>query len=1046
MNIEIAKRRYKDVLRVDVITNTQSDFLATHVPAKKLYVTQHADLKSSDYKSPMTEEEVYDMLIAPKDDDQFILVKGESGTGKSHLIRWFDAMLEARKPESEAVLFVRRNDNTLKGTIRQLLQMDEVKTIANNQVYKKLVEAGANVPENELKANIYYHYIAKIETDDGKGDNVKDIGEDERKRYLGKADRGHLVNLMHNDGFREKMLASGGPIDRLYAKIAKQDNPEDEDLVAGFVADDFIVDKQFRDTLVQQGADRKATKFADKLYADFDNTLKEELAEYLNTFNEAVIRRCTGLSAGDLNEVFNDIRKELASQGKNLTIFIEDITAFTGVNTELLEALMTRHTGMYSDSKICRLNAVVGSTNGYYTDNFRDNYKERVTMFVTVPDDPFSGDYDGLFEFFGRYLNTLSLEENTIDQWVNQHGAAEDRYPVHTVTNGPGWDEYVLADDKKLNLFPFNKNAIKFLYNNQDINKRKPRLLIRDIIEPYLVDILNDPSHFPRIRASLKGRDQILSNLFFSHKEIDDETKSRLIYFMCVWGNATNTVVNKKNGTKTIGDLREEMYQELHLPIIEGSAAAADFESEPIETKTEEDDPVVEKKDSETENRIRSALDQIEKWKNDKTVKLRVSQTTGEAAPFNSARKAINSFVEGSIDWLSEGVSIDTLNKFDNKNFVVFERQNTGERGLIELSSSNDTDRRVLEGFIRYIIQGKSSWNFEDSNDYLIIISGWLERVKPQIISKIKSNNGVPTEYMQYGIIAELYRLIMNGYLKNNRMVSNLKPEQILKQNPSVMGENAHSKAWNDLYKIVNNADAIDIHDSVLQYYNLPQGTAKNSKNYIIDYEGFNKEFRKAISTGLNIRSDELITDSVKERQKTADHLKRILDNLNSVVDDERKALYSEIEKLRPYVDVEHADVDTIAEIMKSTNKFYTEAAANMLPVNVINNGMTNSSLIKQLNKKETSIVSAVKNALLVTSLENPVEALLVLSNDPMSYLRQFRIAMEYLNADIDKVKKIMAEAAGTGLNGQNVFDQTYEGEKKKIQECKDLLQEVRTR
>ena len=53
---------------------------------------------------------------------------------------------------------------------------------------------------------------------------------------------------------------------------------------------------------------------------------------------------------------------------------------------------------------------------------------------------------------------------------------------------------------------------------------------------------------------------------------------------------------------------------------------------------------------------------------------------------------------------------------------------------------------------------------------------------------------------------------------------------------------------------------------------------------------------------------------------------------------------------------------------------------------------------------------------------------------------------MEYLNADIDKVKKIMAEAAGTGLNGQNVFDQTYEGEKKKIQECKDLLQEVRTR
>ena len=1046
MNIEIAKRRYKDVLRVDVITNTQSDFLATHVPAKKLYVTRYADLKSSDYKSPLTEEEVYEQVIAPKDDDQFILVKGESGTGKSHLIRWFDAMLEARKPETEAVLFVRRNDNTLKGTIRQLLQMEEVKSIADNQVYKRLLEAGANVSEDELKSNIYYYYIAKIETDDGKGDNVKEVSEDERKRYLGKADRSHLINLMKNDSFRNQMLKTGGPIDRLYTKIAKQENPEDEDLVAGFTANDFIVDKQFRDNLLQQGADRKATKFADKLYADFDNTLKEDLAEYLNTFNEDVIRRCTGLNAGDLNEVFSDIRKELASQGKSLTIFIEDITAFTGINTEILEALMTRHTGMYSDSKICRLNAVVGSTNGYYTDNFRDNYKERVTMFVTVPEDPFSGDSDGLFEFFGRYLNTLSLEESTIDQWVNFHKAAEDHYPVHTVTNGPGWDDYELSDGKKLNLFPFNKRAIQFLYNNQDSNKRKPRLLIRDIIEPYLVDIFFDPSHFPSLRAPLKGNDQELSNIFFSHKEIDDELKSRLIYFMCVWGNGTNKVVNRKDGVKTVGGLREEIYQELNLPIIEGSATTIEQGDEPVSPQLEEPILPITKEDSETDKRIRDALDQIENWKNDKTVKLRVTQNTGDAAPFNAARRAINSFVEGSIDWLSEGVSIDTLNKFDKRNLVVFERQNTSEKGLVELSSNNDIDRKVLEGFIRYNLQGKSTWDFEHANDYLIVIGIWFERVKPQIISRIKSNNGKATEYMQYGIVAELYRLIMNGYLKNNRSASNLKPEQILKQNPSVMGENAHTKAWNDLYRIVNNSDAIEIHDSVLQYYNLPQGTAKNSKNFIIDYEGFSKEFKKAISTGLNMKSNELVDDLVKERQKTADHLKRILDSLNTVVDAERNALNDEIETLARYIDLKQADADMIAEMIKESLKFYTEATANMLPVNVFKDGSNNAVIVKQLNKKENTIAAAVRNALLVSSLNNPVDALFVLSNDPMTYLRQFRIALENLDADIDRVQQKMKEISETGANGLMAVDQTYESEKKKIQECRDILQEVRSK
>ena len=40
-----------------------------------------------------------------------------------------------------------------------------------------------------------------------------------------------------------------------------------------------------------------------------------------------------------LEQVFVEIRKEIKRQGKNLTLLIEDVTAFTGVNVALLNVL-----------------------------------------------------------------------------------------------------------------------------------------------------------------------------------------------------------------------------------------------------------------------------------------------------------------------------------------------------------------------------------------------------------------------------------------------------------------------------------------------------------------------------------------------------------------------------------------------------------------------------------------------------------------------------------------------------------------------------------
>ena len=38
MNSEIAKSRIGEVIRIDTVTSTQADFLATHVPIQNIYI------------------------------------------------------------------------------------------------------------------------------------------------------------------------------------------------------------------------------------------------------------------------------------------------------------------------------------------------------------------------------------------------------------------------------------------------------------------------------------------------------------------------------------------------------------------------------------------------------------------------------------------------------------------------------------------------------------------------------------------------------------------------------------------------------------------------------------------------------------------------------------------------------------------------------------------------------------------------------------------------------------------------------------------------
>ena len=117
MDTTIAKKRVGQVLRIDSIDSTDSDFLATHVPFRKIVVGTNSGEKFDEvYKS---EEDIFKDIFKnelTRNEHQFIIVEGSSGAGKSHFIRWIYAMLSAKEKDDDVVLLIRRSDNTLKAT------------------------------------------------------------------------------------------------------------------------------------------------------------------------------------------------------------------------------------------------------------------------------------------------------------------------------------------------------------------------------------------------------------------------------------------------------------------------------------------------------------------------------------------------------------------------------------------------------------------------------------------------------------------------------------------------------------------------------------------------------------------------------------------------------------------------------------------------------------------------------------------------------------------------------------------------------------------
>ncbi len=133
-------QRIEKVMKTDATFAREADFMITHVPFKKLYDfvpesgqtnfeggKAHYYINPDDYadKKSFDENELLNKFLDNPESHKFLLVQGNSGTGKSNLIRWiyymYQKRLVAENDEKEQIIFIQRSYNSLKDAVKRVL-------------------------------------------------------------------------------------------------------------------------------------------------------------------------------------------------------------------------------------------------------------------------------------------------------------------------------------------------------------------------------------------------------------------------------------------------------------------------------------------------------------------------------------------------------------------------------------------------------------------------------------------------------------------------------------------------------------------------------------------------------------------------------------------------------------------------------------------------------------------------------------------------------------------------------------------------------------
>lgn len=657
-------------------------------------------------KSP--EDLVKDFLDSNRDYVQMAVI-GQSGTGKSHLIQWL--RLHMPRDPLTVLLTIPRTGTSLRGIIQRIIQ--QLPAGERGPYEERLRNAGNHAMTQAAKVTRFLNELAHA-IEHG---NTSSDPDDVDLAVM-------LPRIFHDPNLRAEFFTRPGETTDLIVQHIFSDpsSRDHDDQKREFSKGDLPLDGQSYQRAAQ------LTKRAID-YIKGDSSMEQRAIDMMNAHRNVAISQTLNFSADHLIELMNNLRRHLARQGKRLILLIEDFARVQGIDTALLQALITPPS--QGDERLCELRWAMAVTTGPYK-LLEATVRTRTTIVVDMDRSvPCS-----LERLTAGYLNALRLGMHKLEQLpvteapASHCGACPHAQSCHAA--------FGAVDG--IGLFPFTQTAINTMARrtgslNTDgtFNARQYMgSVLEGVLRHHYDDLVQGEFPTSELVRRMGGAGVLTPAQKQTVQQRDSAGAERRIALLELW-----------NGKAEIVNLDAGIHAAFGIPLLSDVAASTVVEEVTSNTAAAENG---------TQQHLPKYVDELRKWANQEMILM--------SPAVNELRGLVYGALESYIDWdmlgmAKSAVTHATAAKVPFRqvciNFVGQQTQRLPTMFTLDIARDDALALEALLSFKHY-----QHWDFPDGVQLLTNMMTALERWAEHVQQELRSLFGGSKDWQPVAAAAEL--------------------------------------------------------------------------------------------------------------------------------------------------------------------------------------------------------------------------------------------------------------------------------------------------